>query len=268
MNTIVLAAIIVGAVGIIIGILLGIAGKIFHVEVDERVGLVREQLPGNNCGGCGYAGCDALAKAIVAGEAPANACTAGCTAENYAEIGNIMGVSVEAGEKMVMHVRCGGTCDAVRYKYNYFGPRDCRQAAVTPGRGPQVCTYGCFGFGSCEKVCEFDAIRVVNGVAVVDPDRCVNCGKCIETCPNNVIERIPYEKAVFINCNNKERGKAVKDACDNGCIGCGLCAKNCESGAITMENNLPVFDYSKCTACGKCVEKCPVGGLRLKGAIQ
>ena len=40
--------------GILIGILLGVAGKVFAVETDERVEKVRECLPGNNCGGCGY----------------------------------------------------------------------------------------------------------------------------------------------------------------------------------------------------------------------
>ena len=40
-------------------------------------------------------------------------------------------------------------------------------------------------------------------------------------------------------------------------IGCGLCAKNCPENAITMVNNLPIIDYSKCTGCKTCVNKCP-----------
>ena len=44
-----------------------------HVAVDEKAIAVRECLPGNNCGACGYAGCDAVAAAIAAGEAPVNA---------------------------------------------------------------------------------------------------------------------------------------------------------------------------------------------------
>ena len=163
---------------------------------------------------------------------------------------------------MVMHVKCAGTCEAARTKYTYYGPKDCRQAAVTPGRGPKMCAYGCMGFGSCVKVCEFDAIKVVNGVAVVNPEKCVNCGKCIEQCPNGVIERIPYTATRVVNCSNKDRGKVVKQACDNGCLGCGMCARVCEAGAITLVNNLPVFDYSKCTNSGKCTEKCPAHGLK------
>ena len=68
------AAAVIGITGLLIGLLLGIAGKKFAVEVDEKESQIRELLPGNNCGGCGYAGCDALAQAVAKGEAPTNGC--------------------------------------------------------------------------------------------------------------------------------------------------------------------------------------------------
>ena len=74
---IILAAVIVGGTGLLLGLFLGLAGKKFAVEIDEKEQQVREQLPGNNCGGCGYAGCDAMAKAIANGEAPVNGCPVG-----------------------------------------------------------------------------------------------------------------------------------------------------------------------------------------------
>ena len=76
MNGILAATLMVGGTGLLIGILLGIAGKKFYVEVDERETKVREALPGNNCGGCGYPGCDGVAAAVVKGEAPISVCPA------------------------------------------------------------------------------------------------------------------------------------------------------------------------------------------------
>ena len=64
---IIFAALIVGVVGLFIGVFLGVAGQKFAVEVDERETKVCDALPGNNFGGCGYAGCSGLAAAIVKG---------------------------------------------------------------------------------------------------------------------------------------------------------------------------------------------------------
>ena len=71
------AILIAAAVIAVAGIIVGLFGEKFKVEVDEKEVAIREELPGNNCGGCGFAGCDALAKAIAEGKAPANACPVG-----------------------------------------------------------------------------------------------------------------------------------------------------------------------------------------------
>lgn len=61
-------------VGGLLGAVLGVAGKIFYVEVDTRVEDVTGMLPGYNCGGCGYAGCSGMAAALVAKEANVSNC--------------------------------------------------------------------------------------------------------------------------------------------------------------------------------------------------
>lgn len=256
MNGVVLAGILIGVTGLLIGLLLGIAGIKFAVEVDEKEVAVREVLPGNNCGGCGFAGCDALAKAIAAGEAPVNACPVAGPAKAD-EIASIMGVESGSAEKKVAYVKCTGTCEKASVKANYYGVADCKGMAMVPGRGDKACAYGCMGFGSCVKACQFDAIHVINGVAVVDKEKCVACGKCIAECPNQLIEFVPYEAKHMVGCSSKDKGPKVKAACEQGCIGCGICAKQCEADAITLENNLAHIDQSKCTGCGKCKEKCP-----------
>ena len=50
-----------------------------------------------------------------------------------------------------------------------------------------VCSVGCIGCKMCEKVCEFDAVKVVDNIAHIDPSKCTNCGKCAEKCPKKVI---------------------------------------------------------------------------------
>ena len=67
-TAIIIAAAVIAITGIIVGIGLGLFGEKFKVEVDEREAAIREALPGNNCGGCGYPGCDGCAKAINEGK--------------------------------------------------------------------------------------------------------------------------------------------------------------------------------------------------------
>ena len=69
MSSIIIAAIVVGATGIGLGFFLTFMGKKFAVEVDEKEEQVRELLPGNNCGACGFPGCDGAAVAIAKGDA-------------------------------------------------------------------------------------------------------------------------------------------------------------------------------------------------------
>ena len=121
-----IAAVVVGVIGLIIGLLLVMAAEKFKVEVDEKEIAVREELPGNNCGGCGYAGCDALAKAIAAGEAAPNACPVG-GAPVAEKISAILGVETTETEKKVAFVKCAGTCGVAKEKCVYTGIKDCQQ---------------------------------------------------------------------------------------------------------------------------------------------
>lgn len=254
---IIVATLIIGLVGLFIGLLLGVAGKIFAVKVDEKELAVRELLPGNNCGGCGFAGCDALAKAIAAGTAEPDACPV-AGEERALEISAIIGKKAGNKVKKIAFVKCHGTCDKTTKKYNYEGLHDCQKLALIPGRGEKACAYGCMGLGSCVRACPFDAIHIQDGIASVDALACKGCGKCVEICPNHLIELRPATDICAVACSSHDKGKDVKAVCQTGCIGCGICVKQCDVDAITLENNLAYIDPSKCIGCGACKEKCPV----------
>ena len=253
---IVIAALIVGGTGLFIGVFLGVAGKKFAVEVDEREEAILSVLPGNNCGGCGYAGCSGLAAAIVKGEAPVGGCPVG-GAPVAAKVGEIMGEEAATSVRKVAFVKCAGTCEKAKSNYEYTGEMDCVMINMMQNGGPKSCSFGCLGEGSCVAACQFDAISIVDGVAVVDKEKCKACGKCVAICPKHLIEIVPYEQKHLVQCSSKEKGKVVMKACSAGCIGCKICEKNCEYNAVHVENNLAAIDYEACQDCGVCAEKCP-----------
>ena len=242
--------------GLFVGVFLGIAGIAFKVKVDEKEEAVLKALPGNNCGGCGFPGCAGLAHAIAQGEAPVNQCPVG--GEPVADaIAAIMGTTAEKTEKMVAFVACKAHCDDMTMDYDYYGVEDCRMLSFVPNGGPKSCNDGCLGFGTCMKTCPFDAIHVVDGVAVVDRDKCKACGKCIEVCPKHLISLVPYSAQYLVACSSQQKGPVTMKQCKVGCIGCGICAKNCPLEAVKVENFNATIDFSVCKNCGTCAEKCP-----------
>lgn len=255
MNDILSAILVVGIVGLAFGLLLAVAAIIFKVEVDERIEKIEEVLPSANCGACGFAGCSAYAAAVVNDGAAVNLCGVGGGAVSQ-QIGGIMGTAVAASVPKVARVHCAGTCEKAKDRFEYYGVETCEAAAKFAG-GQKACSEGCLGFGSCVSACMFDAIRVVDGVAIVDEDKCTACGACVKACPKNIIELLPKDNKTYVKCSNHKPGKAVTVACSVGCIGCKICEKNCPFEAVSVKDNLAVIDYEKCQACGVCAEKCP-----------
>ena len=261
---IVYAIIVLGGLGLVFGLVLAGASKVFYVETDPRLDKLNECLPGANCGGCGYAGCGAYAEAVLNGEAPIGACASGGN-ECAQAMGEVMGIKVGEVARKVALVRCSGyksidkegNVMGAKMKAVYEGFQDCVAASKVGGNGPLACKFGCLGFGNCVKACKYDAISVVDGVAKVDSEKCVGCMSCAAVCPRNLIVPVEYDKHVLIACNSHAKGAVTVRGCSQGCIGCSICVKVCPLDAISIDKNLAVIDYSKCDSCGLCATVCP-----------
>jgi Na+-translocating ferredoxin:NAD+ oxidoreductase RNF subunit RnfB len=247
---------VLGGLGVIFSLLLSFASRMFFVEVDERITRIRAYLPGANCGGCGYPGCDNLAAAIVEGNAKANACPVGgvVTAEH---ISSIMGWEKGDGfEDVAAYILCNGSEGNTREIYHYDGAKFC-SAASQFGGGHKACRFACLGLGDCLRACKFGAITMVNQRAKIDPNKCTGCGSCVIACPKDVLKIMPAKVKVAIACKNVDAAKKVREVCIRGCIACKRCEKACEYDAIHVIGGLAQIDYDKCTGCGKCAAQCP-----------
>jgi len=257
MKTILITIALALVLAFLLGFLLGLFKKIFSVKVDPKVQAVRDVLPGANCGGCGFAGCDGFAAAVVAGTAPANGCAAGGPSVAK-KVGEVLGVAVSAQKKAAI-LACRGdkTCAAPRGTYN--GIHDCRAAMICVN-GTKMCSFGCIGFGDCVAACPFGALSMgEDGLPHVDYEKCTGCGVCAKTCPKKLFTIIPVEtKGAIALCSNRDVTKVyIRKNCTAGCIKCGKCVRDCRQSAITLVNELPVIDYTKCNSCHECVTGCP-----------
>ncbi len=264
-NFIVAAIVVLGAVGLIFAVVLYFVAQKFKVIEDPKIDEIAEVLPGANCGGCGKAGCRALAEAFVKqGDMEGLRCPAGgdAVAEKVAAI---LGIEAGKAEPQVAVIRCAASCSKDPKRSTYQGMQSC---AFAHGVfvGTNGCAYGCLGLGDCYKVCQFGAITLdpETGYPSIDDEKCVGCAACAKTCPRMVIElrnKGPKNRRMYVSCVNKEKGAAARKTCSNACIGCGKCAKTCPFGAITVENNLAYIDYTKCKLCRKCEAECPTGAI-------
>lgn len=264
-NTIIWTIVILTVLGFLLALILFWVAKKFKVEEDPRVDEVEKALPGANCGGCGFAGCHAFAaSAVKAPNLDNQFCPVGGNAV-MKKVADILGYEVKEKAPQVAVVRCNGTCANRPVVNIYDGVKSCRVKAALYS-GDTGCSFGCLGCGDCVAACQFGAITMdeATGLPIVDEGKCTACGACAKACPKHIIElrlKGPRGMREYVSCVNKDKGPVAKKACAAACIGCGLCLKTCQHGAIVLEDNIAYIDYSKCKLCRECEAVCPTGAI-------
>ncbi len=113
----------------------------------------------------------------------------------------------------------------------------CDQCPVNRYIVTETCR-GCIAH-RCIGQCPVDAIAVKNGRALIDYDKCVECGKCKEGCPYNAISDVMRP-----------------------------CKRECPTSAIEIDSRKKaVINYDLCISCGSCVYQCPFGAIQEKSEI-
>ena len=101
------------------------------------------------------------------------------------------------------------------------------------------CCQGCLAH-PCSESCPKDAIQVHrSGQSVIDPEKCIRCGRCAAACPYGAI--IKMERPCAAACGmdaigTDEQGKASID--QDKCVSCGMCMVSCPFGAISDKSQI------------------------------
>ena len=257
-----IAILTLGSVALVFGVTLAIADVKLRVEVDPRIAEIDALLPQANCGACGFPGCKAYAKGIVGGSVTIDQCAPG--GQGVVDlVARIMGMEATCAAERVARVHCRGSDVAAKRKALYDGIDSC-QASALVSSGDKLCDWGCLGHGDCVASCPFDAISMgEDGLPRVDECKCTGCGNCVETCPKNILELHPMGENIMVFCRSQDPPRLSKSVCDNACIACRICVKECKTGGIELMNNLAAITAPDqiTEACYKGIMKCPTGAI-------
>lgn len=249
-----------GSLMLILATLLIVASKKLAVYEDPRTDVVEDMLPGANCGACGYIGCRQFAEALISQDALPGLCTVSSDSERE-QVASFLNVDVGEVNRQVVRLACAGASNVARQRAHYSDIESCQAAAQVAG-GSKTCRWGCLGFGDCETICDFDAIRMnEHSLPVVIEAECTACGDCIDVCPKDLFSLHPVSHRLWVACRNLEFGNDILEYCEVSCTACGKCAVDAKGDLVVMQNNLAVVDYTLDHRTRDPIERCPTGAI-------
>jgi Na+-translocating ferredoxin:NAD+ oxidoreductase subunit B len=262
------AVAIVGGVGLLFAVLIALANRKFRVWEDPRIDGVAALLPNANCGACGLPGCRAFAEAAVSGEIQPAACTV-APPEVRSDIAAYLGVDAGTAVKRVARLLCAGGSNVAAQQAEYRGFPSCAAAAVVSGGG-KGCAWGCLGLADCVDSCDFDAMFMsVDGLPMIDLEKCTACGDCVEACPKDLLEIMPAGNRLLVQCRNLIAGDEVLADCKVACTACGKCVQDAAPGLISIASGVAVIDYSMIDAATPAaIVRCPTDSIVWLEGIQ
>ncbi len=265
-NLIIISILGMGGLGFFFAAVLAAANTRLKVKEDPRIVEIEKALPGLNCGICGFLNCYEYAVHLAKNTVSIDNCKPGGE-ETQKKLAVLLGVEAKKKVMKKAVVHCAADIKIRKKKAEYFGIDTCAAKALING-GEVLCEYGCLGLGDCKDLCPFDAIRMVDGLPRVNPDKCVACGKCVGACPRNIIslEEIDENGEIFyVACTSTDKGPRTRKICSAGCITCGICEK-LSDGAFEVKNNLSRPKYEKLKKIenlDEIVVKCPTKVIKI-----
>ncbi|MBI4722551.1 MAG: 4Fe-4S binding protein [Candidatus Stahlbacteria bacterium] len=170
-------------------------------------------------------------------------------------------------DEKVAVLMCKGDNNYTYERFKYVGIKRCLAADII-AKGPKSCIYGCLSMGDCVETCNIGAIKMSTyGLPIIDDKKCNGCGKCVESCPRNIITLIHKAQKIYVACRSQEINNSISEVCKIGCTGCGDCNLHCPRQAINVvktSETLSVWrsiDFTLCQNCGICLHECTVGTI-------
>lgn len=252
---------ILAGVGLVFAILIALAYWRLRVYEDPRIDVVTSMLPGANCGACGFPGCRGFAEQAVLGKVKPAGCNV-VSDDGAAAIAKYLGVDAGAANRRVARLLCAGGTNVAVQQAEYRGLSSCAAAAAVAGGG-KACVWGCLGYGDCRVVCEFDAITMLpNGLPQVDPARCTACGDCVDACPKGLLQILPLDQHLLVQCRSLIEGDEVLASCTVACTTCGKCVMDAAPGLVSIDSGVAVVNYDKnALASPSATRRCPTGAI-------